>query len=148
MKKTLVAALALAVAGLALHASAGGQQVVAEVSADGQSVVVRTYRCGTPSSLSLRGTAEGLVSGQRRTLEIEITRGAEPGVFSVARQWPTEGRWALVFTVSGGHDVSTLAALEPGTALRIAEQKMSFSKPSPERIEAMLTGAARSAAAR
>jgi hypothetical protein len=148
MKKTLVAAAALAVAGLAHQASAGGQQVVAEMGTDGKSVVVRTYRCGTPSSLSLRGSAEGLVSGQRRTLELEITRGTEPGVFSVARQWPTEGRWALVFTVSGGHDVSTLVALEPGTALRIAEQKMSFSKPSPERVEASLTGAARSTASR
>lgn len=141
MKKTLVAAAALALAGLAHQAFAGGQQVVAQVSADGQSIVVRTYRCGTPSSLSLRGTAEGLVSGQRRTLELEIARGAEAGVFSVARQWPAEGRWALVFSVVGGHDVSTLVTLEAGQAIRIVDQRMSYEKPSPQRIEAALTDA-------
>ncbi len=141
MKKTLVAALALVLAGLVQQALAGGQQVTAAVSADGQSIVVRTYRCGTPSSLSLHGTAEGVVSGQRRTLELEIKAGSEAGVFSVARQWPAEGRWALVFSVNGGHNVSTLVTLDAGTALRIAEQKMSYEKPSPERIEAVLTSA-------
>jgi hypothetical protein len=141
MKKSLGVAVALALGGPAHLAWAGGQQVVAQVSADGQSVVVRTYRCGTPSSLSLRGTAEGIVAGERRTLELEIRRGSEPGVFSVARRWPAEGRWALVFTVSGGHAVSTLVTLEPGSALRIAAQEMSHERPTPERIEAALAGA-------
>jgi hypothetical protein len=141
MKKTLVAAAVLALAGLAQQALAGGQQVVAAVGADGQSIVVHTYRCGTPSSLSLRGTAEGLVSGQRRTIALEITGGTEAGVFAVARQWPAEGRWALVFSVNGGHSVSTLVTLEAGQALRIADQKLSYEKPSPERIEAALTSA-------
>ncbi len=141
MKKTLVIAAALAVAGLGHQAWAGGQQLVAEVGSNGKTIVVRTYRCGTPSSLSLRGTAEGMVGGERRTLELEITRGAEAGVFGVARQWPAEGRWALVFSVNGGHSVSTLVALESGAALRIAEQKMSFERPSPARIAASLTGA-------
>ncbi len=148
MKKTLVAAVVLIVAGLAHQAWAGGQQVVAAVGADGKSIVVRTYRCGTPSSLSLRGTAEGMVGAERRTLELEITGGAEAGVFNVARQWPAEGRWSLVFSVKGGHSVSTLVALEAGAALRIAEQKLSFEKPSLERIAASLTGAAPAATAR
>jgi hypothetical protein len=148
MKKILVVAAALAVAGLAQEAVAGGQQVTAAVGADGQSIVVRTYRCGTPSSLSLRGTAEGIVGGERRTLALEIGRGDGEGVFHVTRQWPAEGRWALVFTVAGGHAVSTLVTLEPGTALRIADQKMSYEKPSVERIEAALTGARAVATAR
>jgi len=148
MKKTLVASAVLAVAGLAPLAWAGGQQVVAEVSADGRSILVRTFRCGTPSSLSLRGTAEGVVAGQRRTLDLEITRAAEAGVFNVPRQWPAEGKWALVFNVAGGHAVSTLVVLEPGATLRIAEQKLSFEKPSPQRIEAALTSAAPLASSR
>jgi hypothetical protein len=138
MKQTLVAALAVAVAGLAQQTFAGGQQVVAAVSADGQSIVVRTYRCGTPSSLSLRGTAEGLVSGQRRTIELAVTGGTEPGVFAVARQWPAQGRWALVFSVNGGHGVSTLVTLEAGPALRIADQERSYERPGPDRIDTAL----------
>jgi hypothetical protein len=140
MRKTPVAA-ALVLAGMSLPAWAGGQQVVAEAGSDGRSVVVRTYRCGTPASLSLRGTAEGLVAGQRRTIPLEIARAAEPGVFEVARQWPAEGRWALVFTVAGGHAVSTLVALEPGAAVRIASQKPTFEKPSAAAVEAALGSA-------
>jgi hypothetical protein len=138
MKQTLVTAFALALAGIAEQALAGGQQVQAAVSADGRSIVVRTYRCGTPSSLSLRGTAEGIVSGQRRTIELEIAAGSEPGVFTVARQWPAEGRWALVLSVQGGHGVSTLVTLEPGPALRIADQERSYERPGPDRIDTVL----------
>ncbi len=140
MKRSLVVAAALGLAG-AQQSLAGGQQVTAAVAADGQSLVVRTYRCGTPSSLSLRGTAEGLVSGQRRTIELDITAGTEAGAFSVARQWPAEGRWALVFSVQGGNNVSTLVTLDAGAALRIADQKLSYEKPTPQRIETALTSA-------
>ena len=129
-----------AVAALAPLAQAGGQQVVAQVSADGHAMVVRTYRCGTPSSLSLRGSAEGLVSGERRSLELAITPGTEAGVFRVARQWPAEGRWVLVLNVTGDRGVSTLVTLEPGASLKIADQKQSFEKPQAERIAAALGG--------
>lgn len=139
MRKTCVA-IALVLVGMATAAAAGGQQVLAEASKDGRSVVVRTYNCGTPASLSLRGTAEGKVGGERRTIPLEIARAAEPGVFLVARQWPAEGRWALVLTVEGGHAVSALVALEPGPGVRVASQRMAFEKPSAERIAAALEG--------
>ncbi len=144
MKKMLAAAAALSMLGLATQVWAGGQQVVAQVSADGQSIVVRTYRCGTPASLSLRGTAFGLVNGERRTLALEARPGGEPGVFNVARQWPAEGRWALVFGVSNGKgEVRSLVVLEPGSPLRIADQRMTFDRPSAERIDnALATGTA------
>jgi hypothetical protein len=141
MRKTTVAIAALVGAGLAAAAWAGGHQVVAEAAKDGRSLVVRTYNCGTPASLSLEGTAEGLVGGQRRTIALEIARAAEPGVFAVTRQWPAEGQWALVFTVAGGHPVSTLVTLEPGEGLRIAGQKQGYEKPSAGRIVAALASA-------
>jgi hypothetical protein len=137
MRKTC-AAVALVLAGFAAAAVAGGQQVVAEASKDGRSLVVRTYNCGTPASLSLQGTAEGRVGRERRTIPLEITRAAEAGVFHVARQWPAEGQWAVVLTVAGGHAVSALVTLEPGPTVRIASQKMAFEKPSAERIAAAL----------
>ena len=141
MKKTRVAIAVLVSAGLAAAVWAGGHQVVAEAAKDGRSLVVRTYNCGTPASLSLEGTAEGLVDGQRRTIPLEVARAAEAGVFNVARQWPAEGQWALVFTVAGGHPVSTLVKLEPGDTVRIASQKQGYLKPSAERIVAALGSA-------
>jgi hypothetical protein len=148
MKKTLVAALALACAGLAPLATAGGQQVRAEVSSDGQAIVVRTYRCGTPSSLSLRGSAEGIVSGERRRVDLAVDPAPEPGVFRIARQWPSAGRWAVVLTVSGERGVSTLVTLEPGPPLRIADQRQSLDKPSADRIAAALASNPASPSAR
>ena len=146
MRKTPVAVAVLVCAGLAHAAWAGGHQVVAEAARDGRSLVVRTYNCGTPASLSLEGAAEGLVGGQRRTIALEITRAAEPGVFNVTRQWPAEGQWALVFTVAGGRAASTLVTLEPGAGIRIAAQKLTYGKPSAERIVAALASASSPAA--
>jgi hypothetical protein len=148
MRKTPVTVAVLVLAGLAHAAWAGGHQVVAEAARDGRSLVIRTYNCGTPASLSLEGAAEGLVGGQRRTIALEITRDAQPGVFNVARQWPAEGQWALVFTVAGGHAVSTLVTLAPGAGLRIAAQKQAHEKPSAERIVAALASASSPATAR
>lgn len=134
MRKTLAATAVLALVGIVPSARAGGQQVVAEAAADGRSIVVRTYRCGTPATLSLRGVAEGIVGAERRTVDLQVTRAEEPGVFRVSRQWPAEGRWVLVFTVAGGHETSALVTLEPGPAVRIASQKSTYERPSPERV--------------
>ena len=138
MRKTIAATAVFVLAGLATSASAGGQQVVAEATPDGQAIVVRTYRCGTPASLSLHAVAEGIAGAERRTIALEVVRGEEPGVFKVSRQWPAEGRWALVFTVAGGHAVSTLVTLEPGPGIRIASQKSTYERPSAERVAAAL----------
>jgi hypothetical protein len=135
MKKMLVCA---AVVLVAQSAWAGGQQVRAEAAADGKTVVVRTYRCGTPSSFRVVGTAEGVVAGARKTIPLAIARAGEEGVFTVARQWPAEGKWALVFTVEGSHAVSTLVELEPGATIRVASQKTTYEKPTPADVHAVL----------
>jgi hypothetical protein len=141
MKKMLVCAVVV-LGGLAPSAWAGGQQVTAQAAADGKSVVVRTYRCGTPSSFAVLGTAEGIVDGQRKTIPLTIGRASEEGVFNVARQWPAEGKWALVFSVDGAHAVSALVELEPGPTVRIARQKASYEKPTPADVHAVLASAA------
>ena len=142
MKKTMLVCAAVVLGGFAQSAWAGGQQVTAQPSADGKSVVVRTFRCGTPSSFTVHGTAEGVVAGQRKTIPLTIGRAAEEGVFTVSRQWPAEGKWALVFSVEGSHAVSTIAELEPGTTIRIARQKATFEKPTPADVHAVLASAA------
>jgi hypothetical protein len=141
MKKRLVCAVVV-LGSLAQSAWAGGQQVEAQAAANGKSVVVRTYRCGTPSSFTVVGTAEGVVDGARKSIPLTIARAGEEGVFTVARQWPAEGRWALVFSVEGSHAVSTIAELEPGATIRIARQKATYEKPTPAEVHAVLASAA------
>jgi Tol biopolymer transport system component len=143
MKKRLVWSVVV-LGGLAQSAWAGGQQVTAQPSADGKSVVVRTYRCGTPSSFTVVGTAEGVVDGARKTIPLAIARAGEEGVFTVARQWPADGKWVLVFSVEGGHAVSALVELEPGAAIRVARQTMTHGKPTPAAVHIALASAASS----
>jgi hypothetical protein len=137
-KGNRVAAVAFGLAGIAGVAWAGGQQLKAEVGADGRSIVVRTYRCGTPSTLALAGTAEGIVAGQRRTIELQVPLASAEGVFSVPRQWPSEGAWVLSFTLSGNRGASTLVELAPGATLKIRSQESTYEKPTARRIEAAL----------
>ena len=141
MKKMLVCAVVV-LGSLAQSAWAGGQQVTAQPAVDGKSVVVRTFRCGTPSSFTVVGTAEGVVDGARKTIPLTIARAGEEGVFTVARQWPAEGKWALVFSVEGAHAVSTLVELEPGAKIRVASQKTTYEKPTPADVHAVLASAA------
>ncbi len=131
------AAWAFTFAAIAGPAWAGGQQIAAEVGGDGRSVVVRTYRCGTPSTFSVSGTAEGLVGGERRTLPLRLERAGE-GVFEVARQWPQDGVWVLSFTVAGQRPISTLVELAPGPDLRITAQQSTYEKPTARHIEDVL----------
>jgi len=61
-------------------------------------LVVRTYHHGDLVSQGIRGTAEGLVGGERRSVTLRFDGTSQPGVYALKRQWPAEGRWALVMT--------------------------------------------------
>ena len=61
-------------------------------------LVVRTYHHGDLVGQGVRGTAEGIVGGQRRSVTLRFDETSHPGVYALKRQWPTEGRWALVVT--------------------------------------------------
>ena len=148
MRGSVFAAAVLALTGLAGSVSAGGQQISAEASPDGKSVVVRTYRCGSPAGLSVNGTAEGLVGGERKSIPLKIGRAAEPGAFTVTRQWPVEGTWVLVFTAAGERSASALVELLPGEKIRIASQESTYEKPSAQRVAAALAGPTSRATAR
>lgn len=52
-------------------------------------------RDGTPTIADVNGSAEGIVSGARRTIALKLDPTSRPGVFAVRRQWPTEGTWLL-----------------------------------------------------
>ena len=75
-------------------------------------LVVRTYHHGTQLDQGVRGTAEGYVGATRRTLPLRFDRTSQAGVYALKRQWPTEGRWALVVTTgSTGDGASALVTL-------------------------------------
>ena len=62
-------------------------------------LLVHAFHHGTPTAFPVSGTAEGLVNGERRTVKLEFTGTSRTGVYALRKQWPTEGRWALVVSV-------------------------------------------------
>ena len=114
---SLSSALLLTIASPAL---AGGFQLSVETpagSADPQLkdivLIARTYGCHQPADAKLSATAEGFVSGDRRSLPLEL-RSIGSGVYAIKQQWPSEGTWVLALTGAyNGMTSSVLVELGP-----------------------------------
>jgi hypothetical protein len=59
-------------------------------------MTVRTYHHGDLVGYELTGTAEGLVSGERRSMRLDIRRLPQPGAYAVRWRKPAQGTWVLV----------------------------------------------------
>jgi len=71
-------------------------------------LLVHAFHHGTPAAFPVSGTAEGLVSGQRRSLPLQFAPTSQRGVYAVRKQWPSDGAWALVISVAQGrNDLAT-----------------------------------------
>jgi hypothetical protein len=118
---SLISALLLAIASPAL---AGGFQLSIETpagSADPRMkdvvLIARTYGCHQPADAKLSATAEGLVSGKRESLPVEL-RSIGSGVYAIKQQWPVEGTWVLALTGAyNGMTSSVLVELGPNGAV-------------------------------
>ena len=103
---------ALLLAALPATAFAGPPWITIELPANpwepttrGAFLVVHAYHHGTPMAAPVSGTAEGLVNGQRRTIQLNFDKTSRTGVFALRNQWGNAGRWVLVITVSQGDQV-------------------------------------------
>ena len=96
---------------LASLANAGGTTASVEGPFKDASYVVRTANCGVPAAMSVTATAEGVVSGQRRSLPIKLSTTKEKGVYQFARTWPSEGQWVVRLQLAGPHKPVTLAPI-------------------------------------
>ncbi len=77
----------------------------------GAYLLVHAFHHGTPVGLPVRGSAEGIVDGKRRTVSLDFTTTSRPGVYALKRQWPENGRWMLVITVRQGESDEGATAL-------------------------------------
>ena len=74
-----------------------------------------------------RGTAEGIVGGQRRSIALAFEATSRPGTFALRQQWPREGTWMLVIT-TGPQAGSATALVDIGpagdvTAVRVPTER-------------------------
>ena len=63
-------------------------------------LLVHAFHHGTPVNFPIGGTAEGIIEGKRRTVELSFTRTSRQGVYALKKQWPPEGRWVLAISVT------------------------------------------------
>lgn len=64
----------------------------------GAYLYVHTFHHGAAVEATLTATAEGLVSGARRSVALDVGKTSRPGTYALRRQWPAEGTWMLVIT--------------------------------------------------
>lgn len=71
----------------------------------GAHLLVHAYYHGTPAAYPVSGAAEGIVNGERRTITLRFDATSRAGVYALRKQWPSEGVWTLVVSVTqGDHD--------------------------------------------
>jgi hypothetical protein len=76
----------------------------------GAHLLVHAYYHGTPTAYPVSGTAEGIVNGERRTTTLRFETTSRTGVYALRKQWPSDGSWTLVISVTQGEkDVAGVA---------------------------------------
>lgn len=87
----------------------------------GAFLMVNAFHHGTPVGIPVSGTAEGLVDGQRRSVKLEFGRTSRTGVYALRQQWPGQGLWTLVISVSQGEDDAATAVVDLGVDGSVAK---------------------------
>ena len=67
-----------------------------DATSRGAFLVVHTYHHGDIVASGVTGSAEGIVSGARRTIPLVFDTTTRRGTYALRKQWPNEGTWMLV----------------------------------------------------
>lgn len=116
--------------------------------ADSAFVLVHAARGCQIGPLSVSGSAEGLVGGERRSIPLQIASTETDGVYRVRRQWPSQGVWVLRLVVRVGEGTATAlvgvnASGEIATVLQQDPGRRAILNITDADVEAMLHSLAR-----
>jgi hypothetical protein len=87
-------------------------------------LLVHTFHHGTPIVAPITGKAEGIVSGQRRSVSLKFERTSRTGVYALDKQWSSDGAWVLFITASQSADDDVTAIVELGTNGQVASVRV------------------------
>jgi hypothetical protein len=99
-------------------------------------LLVHTFHHGTPIVAPVTGKAEGIVSGERRSVSLKFGGTSRTGVYALNKQWPSEGTWVLFITGSQGPNDDVTAVVELAANGQVAsvrvptERRGSWNVPS------------------
>ena len=81
-------------------------------TARGALMLVHTFHHGTKVNLPVVGRAEGLVDGERTSVDLTLTKSPEIGTHSVRNEWGSKGTWTVLVTASQGDaDIQAVAEI-------------------------------------
>ena len=83
-------------------------------STRGAYLLVHAFHHQIPISSPVRGTAEGLVNGERKSIVLRFDSTSRPGVYALRKQWSNDGVWSLVISVIAHEDNTAQALVELG----------------------------------
>lgn len=86
----------------------------------GAFLVVHAFHHGTPVGFPVTGKAEGIVNGQRKSVELKFDRGERDGTYVLRNNWGNAGEWTLVITVTQGENDGATALVQVSNAKVIA----------------------------
>ena len=94
-----------------------------DATSRGAFLVVHTYHHGDVVASGVTGSAEGIVSGVRRTIPLAFDTTTRRGTYALRKQWPNEGTWMLVIN-TGGRAQGVTALVDISTAGEVAEVRV------------------------
>lgn len=68
----------------------------------GAFLIVHTFHHGEAVASGVSGTAEGIVSGARRSIPLAFDTTTRRGSYALRKQWPSDGLWMLVLRTGEG----------------------------------------------
>jgi hypothetical protein len=97
-------------------------------STRGAFLLVHAFHHQIPVSGLVRGTAEGIVGGERKSIALRFDTTSRPGVFALRKQWSDDGVWSLVLSVVQHEDDVAQALVELGadggvTSIRVPTRR-------------------------
>lgn len=111
-----------------------------EAQAKNAVLVVRGYSCAEPEKTKVTGTADGIVNGKRESVALKLMPLSGQSTYAVAKQWPSEGRWVLSFTMTNPHmgQQSAMVKVDGGTVDWAGITRLSHA-PTKEDVAALDT---------
>jgi hypothetical protein len=73
----------------------GNPAASAEAKSVSAVLTVKATGCADPANAKLSAVAIGTVDGRRQQIPLKVTKLSEPGMFAIAQQWPSSGRWVI-----------------------------------------------------
>jgi hypothetical protein len=76
-------------------------------------LLIHVFHHGSPAGYKIQGRAEGLVDGERRTIQLDLDETSDPGLYAVEQQWPSDGNWVLAIEIAEHAEATLIAELGP-----------------------------------